>query len=255
MNSHILKITIPNTLLSLYAIFLLFTEFSWWYLLYTALGFYVIAIIGSTIGFHRYLTHQSFSTNKFWHYILIILGSAAGQGSAIFWTALHLHHHRHSDTVTDIHSPIKGFWESVILWQFRSLEKTPGLFAPRKLYKDSFVRFVHHHYYKLYWLLGLALALINFHFYLFFYVLGGYFLLAWGDNISNYIFHNPKYGYKNFDTKDNSRNVHLIAYIFCGSGWHNNHHADPGNYKFGVKKSEIDLGAKFIELISTDVRK
>jgi stearoyl-CoA desaturase (delta-9 desaturase) len=252
INSHILKISLPNTVLSLYALYYLFLDFSWMYILYTVLGFYTIAIIGSTIGFHRYLTHQSFSTNKFWHYVLIILGSLAGQGSAIFWTALHLHHHRTSDTEKDFHSPVNGFWSSLILWQFKKFDRVPGFFAPRKLYRDDLIRFLHNNYYKFYWAVSLILALINFEFYLYFFVLGGYFLLAWGDNISNYIFHNPKFGYRNFEIRDNSRNVPMIAYIFCGSGWHNNHHANPGNYKFGIKDSEIDLGSKFIDIIRTD---
>ena len=35
------------------------------------------------------------------------------------------------------------------------------------------------------------------------------------------------WGYRNYETADNSRNNALIAFISNGEGWHNNHHADP----------------------------
>jgi fatty-acid desaturase len=37
--------------------------------------------------------------------------------------------------------------------------------------------------------------------------------------------------------------------LTLGGGWHNNHHNDPKNYKFGITKYEIDLASKFIEII------
>lgn len=252
MNPHILRIIIPNTLLSLLALYLLFYDFQWSNILYTLLGFYILGIFGNTIGFHRYLTHQSFKVNKFWHFILVTLGSLTGQSSPIFWSALHLHHHRNSDTETDIHSPIKGFWQSTILWQFnQSFNKIPGFLAPRRLYKDTYVRFIHNHYYKFYWSFGIIFLLIDPYFFLYFFVLGGYFLTAWGDNLSNYFFHNKKYGYVTYDTKDNSRNVPLISWITLGAGWHNNHHNTPNRYNFGEKSNEIDVGASIIKLIMT----
>jgi stearoyl-CoA desaturase (delta-9 desaturase) len=69
------------------------------------------------------------------------------------------------------------------------------------------------------------------------------------DNCSNFFLHWEKVGYVNYTTKDCSRNVPLIAYLTLGGGWHNNHHYDPKNYKFGVTKYEFDLASKFIEII------
>lgn len=34
------------------------------------------------------------------------------------------------------------------------------------------------------------------------------------------------WGYRNYETKDNSRNNWLVALVTWGEGWHNNHHAD-----------------------------
>ena len=35
------------------------------------------------------------------------------------------------------------------------------------------------------------------------------------------------WGYRNYDTDENSRNNWLVALVTNGEGWHNNHHADP----------------------------
>lgn len=240
---------LPQFVLSLVALSSLFLEFSWIYVLYTLLGFYVLGVFGNTIGFHRYFTHSSFEVSKFWHYLFLLLGSMTGQGSVIFWTALHLHHHRNSDTQSDVHSPIHGFWKSSWGWQIKGNLDTTGFIAPRKLYKDKVIRMAHDHYYKLYWVIGLTLALVDFHFFLFFFCLGGFTLVSVADNVSNYCFHTDKFGYRTYETKDNSRNVPLISYIALGAGWHNNHHHSPASYKFGEKPNEIDIGAIIIDLI------
>lgn len=252
MNLHFLKIILPQWVLSAIAISILVTNFHWLYVVYAVLGFYIVGVFGNTIGFHRYLTHQSFKVNKFWHYLLIFLGSMTGQGSAIFWSALHLHHHRNSDNEKDVHSPNRGFWKSTILWQITGkFHNMPGLFAPKKLYKDKAIKALHYHYYKIYWVVGIILAIIDIYFFLFFFSIGAFLLTSLLDNLSNFLMHYSKVGYRNYDTKDNSRNVPLIAFISLGGGWHNNHHHDPGNYKFGVLDSETDIGANIINLIRT----
>lgn len=250
MTAHFYKIILPQWILSLVALVLICMDFNWLYISYILLGLYIPGIVGNTIGFHRYLTHQSFKVNKFWHYGFIFLGSLTGQGSPIFWTALHLHHHRNSDTDKDVHSPIKGFWQSFILWQIKGkFEGMKGLIAPKNLYKDPIIKFLHYNYYKIYWAVGLTLFLIDYKFFLYFFCLGAFFMMSILDNLSNFFLHYSNVGYTNFDTKDQSRNIPFLAYITLGAGWHNNHHYDPKNYRFGIKKYELDIGAKFIELI------
>ena len=67
--------------------------------MYSATGF------GVTIGFHRLLTHRSFETYRPLRVLLAILGSAAAQGMAIKWCAIHRRHHQESDREGDPHSP------------------------------------------------------------------------------------------------------------------------------------------------------
>jgi len=247
--THFKKLTIWQWLLTAAAVYVLVTDFRWLDVVYAALGFYVLGIFGASIGFHRYLTHQSFKTSKFWHWAMVACGSLTGMGSPFFWVALHKHHHLKPDTPEDVHSPRNGVFRAFIGWQF---EPAPDIKTPanRSMYTDPLLKVIHRHYYKLYWLVvGLA-YLIDWRFGLFFFTLGGYFILGMFENLGNVLLHLPSVGYRNFDTPDDSRNIHWYALITLGGGYHNNHHRWPGRYRFG-EPHELDMGAWFIERIKT----
>lgn len=248
INTHFLKIILPNWILASVAAYILLTNFSWLYVLYSVLGFYIIGMIGGSIGFHRYLSHQSFKTSRFWESVLIILGSMTGQGSPIFWVGLHKFHHKHPDTKLDVHSPSNGIINAFILWQIKPVETIPSL-ANRSMYVDPLIKFIHRNYYKCYWGAVLIVYAIDPMFGLFFVSAGGWFLFNLVENTGNVISHHPKLGYRNYDLSDNSNNNILFAYLTLGGGWHNNHHRWPGNYQFGEKWWELDISAKLIRLI------
>jgi stearoyl-CoA desaturase (Delta-9 desaturase) len=50
------------------------------------------------------------------------------------------------------------------------------------------------------------------------------------------------YGYRNFDTPDQSRNNTLVAWTVLGEGFQNNHHKHPGSAQFSWRWWEVDLG-------------
>ncbi len=49
------------------------------------------------------------------------------------------------------------------------------------------------------------------------------------------------WGYRNFETRELSRNLWWVAILAFGEGWHNNHHAYPRSAAHGLRRSEIDL--------------
>jgi stearoyl-CoA desaturase (delta-9 desaturase) len=49
------------------------------------------------------------------------------------------------------------------------------------------------------------------------------------------------WGYRNYETREDSRNNWLFALLTNGEGWHNNHHADPRSARHGHRWWEIDL--------------
>jgi len=48
------------------------------------------------------------------------------------------------------------------------------------------------------------------------------------------------WGYRNYETGEDSRNNVFVALISNGEGWHNNHHADPRSARHGHRWFEID---------------
>lgn len=248
MNQHFMKITLPNWLLAVAAIAVLCIDFRWLDVLYAVLGFYILGIFGGSIGFHRYLTHMSFRTNKFWHNAMIICGSLTGMGSPIFWTALHKFHHANPDGPDDVHSPKNGIWNAFIGWQLKHLRPIKSM-ANRFMYTDLLIKFIHRKYYKLYWLIVVTAYLIDWRFGLFFMSFGGFFVLSVFENFGNVALH--KFGYRNYDTSDYSTNLWWYSMLTLGGGYHNNHHRWPGRYRFGERWFEFDVGAWFIQRIRT----
>ena len=121
------------------------TALDWW-----LLGvFYVVQMFGVSIGFHRYLAHNSFKTSPVFEGVLMITGSMALEGPVLFWVSTHRRHHRYSDEDGDPHSPnlsgagltgkLKGLWYAHIPWMFSDMESRVTVFAPdvvrsRRLY-------------------------------------------------------------------------------------------------------------------------
>jgi stearoyl-CoA desaturase (delta-9 desaturase) len=70
-----------------------------------------------TAFYHRYFSHKSFKTNRFWQFCFAVVGNSATQRGPLWWAAHHRKHHIHSDEESDLHSPIEhGFWWSHMGW-------------------------------------------------------------------------------------------------------------------------------------------
>lgn len=202
----------------------------------------IIGMFGISIGYHRLLTHKSFKTSKFWERFCTLCGTLAFTGSSIGWVGMHRQHHRYSDKLGDPHSPTVSGYKTLIA----SYDFDPSKWAVRSLITDKFHVFLHRYYFGLLLLWAGLWLLIGLPFF-FHVVLIPAVISVWVSTISNYM--NHKWGYRNFETNDNSRNLWINAIFTFGEGWHNNHHARPGNYSFKAKWWEIDLGAWAIDRI------
>ncbi|HVJ80947.1 MAG TPA: fatty acid desaturase, partial [Planctomycetia bacterium] len=49
------------------------------------------------------------------------------------------------------------------------------------------------------------------------------------------------WGYRNYETRDESRNLWWVALLAYGEGWHNNHHAHPRLARAGHRWWEVDM--------------
>ena len=89
-------------------------------------GMYLLTMTGVEVGLHRYFAHRTFETTRPLRALLLILGSMAGQGSALLWSAVHRTHHAYTDVPGDLHSPhlgrggawdkFKGWFWAQFLW-------------------------------------------------------------------------------------------------------------------------------------------
>src|SRR5450755_3668008 len=77
---------------------------------------YAVTGLGITVGYHRMLTHRSFTTSKPVEHLLTLFGCLANQAGPLSWVAAHRIHHAHSDGEGDPHSPRNGFWWAQVLW-------------------------------------------------------------------------------------------------------------------------------------------
>ncbi len=80
---------------------------------------YWLRIFAIGAGYHRYFSHRAYSTGRVFQFVLAFLSQTSTQKSVLWWAAKHRHHHRHSDTPQDVHSPRhKGFIYSHVGWIF-----------------------------------------------------------------------------------------------------------------------------------------
>lgn len=209
-----------------------------------------IANLGTTAGYHRMLTHQSFKAHFSIQYLLLILGAIAGMASPINWAHDHMHHHSHSDTAEDLHSPhtlrfkgwrLQGMWQwfdSHIGWMFRGQPVEVSKKA-RQMTDMPAARFVHRTW--VLWLAGGLLAPLVFGWNAFLWV--GVVRLFLNHHITwsvNSICH--MWGRQPFkNTKDKSKNNALVGILAMGEGWHNNHHFRPASARHGILPGQLDL--------------
>jgi stearoyl-CoA desaturase (delta-9 desaturase) len=59
--------------------------------------------------------------------------------------------------------------------------------------------------------------------------------ITWSVNSVTHI-----WGYRNYETDEQSTNNFVVALLSGGEGWHNNHHADPRSARHGHHWWEID---------------
>lgn len=214
----------------------------------SVVSFYVLNILGNWMMLHRYFAHKSFEfKNTFIKNIFTVLSVLAGRGSPLGWTYLHRKHHMHSDTELDPHSPkVLGYK----LFGFGHYKKQEEEKMQIFLVKDLMTKdqlFIHKYYMVIICMFAVLLSLISFELLYFLWILPA-FLVHISQNNFNYFGH--LFGYRNFETKDNSKNNVYLFPIILGEAWHNNHHANPKKMTTKERKYEFDPVSTIISMVS-----
>lgn len=224
--------------------------------------FYVISVLGVTVGYHRHFTHGSFKAKQPLRVAMAIVGSLAVQGSVIQWVADHRRHHAYSDRDGDPHSPwrfgtsagalLKGLWWAHMGWLFDTEKTNKERFTP-DLLKDKQMRFVSNTF-GLWVVVSLGLPAL----------LGGLITQSWHGALTAFFWaglvrvgavHHMTWsinsichavGERPFSSRDMSANFWPLAILSMGEAWHNLHHADPTAARHGVMRGQIDISARTI---------
>lgn len=207
------------------------------YLAATVISWILISGLGIAVGYHRIFSHRTHELKPWQEKIILFIATFAGQGSPIFWVAVHRgYHHPHSDTRRDLHSPVAhGRWHAFMGWLIENTEARNQVsvkYAADLLRKPHFVWF-HRNYLWLVWLVPLALALINWPLAFAIFWIPGAIALLQDNGVNVYGHVKTIISYRNFNTNDHSQNNPWFGYLGWGQGWHNNHHHAPGNFDFG----------------------
>ncbi|MEC7832807.1 MAG: fatty acid desaturase [Pseudomonadota bacterium] len=229
-------------------------DFTWVeYIIYTLIVTQ-ITIMAITLYLHRGICHSAIDIRaplahffRFWLWFTTSMKTAD-------WVAIHRKHHAKVETIDDPHSPIVHGINTVL---FRGAD----LYAEEKANEETIKKYSHncpndwieHKIYSGKSNLGiLFLFILNI---LMFGVVG---IIIWAiqmmwtpifaaggiNGVGHY------YGYRNFDTADESTNMMPIAFFIGGEELHNNHHAYPTAAKFSYKPWEFDIGWLYIKIFS-----
>jgi stearoyl-CoA desaturase (delta-9 desaturase) len=236
--------------------------FSWSGLAWAVAGLYLFGTLGINIGYHRLLTHRGFACPRWLEHGLSVLGACCWQGSPMNWVAIHRMHHQHSDGHGDPHCPRSSFFWSHMGW---FLIYDPAIYNlttydryARDLFQDRFNKWlerprvwrtIHAAQWAAFLVVGAVVgalwtrslwgaAQLGLS-----WLVWGVFVrtvavwhITWSVNSVTHL-----WGYRNFNTQDDSRNNWLVGLVSNGEGWHNNHHAEPRCAAHGQRWWELDV--------------
>jgi stearoyl-CoA desaturase (delta-9 desaturase) len=244
--------------------------FSWTGVVLAFVGLYVFGSLGINICYHRLLTHRGLVCPKWLEHGFAVLAVCSLQDTPARWVAVHRRHHEHADRQDDPHSPLVNFLWGHVGWMLVKNRDLVGLGIydryAKDILRDPFYRRMERKplhamillgSWAVFYLGGVAAVLLG----------GGSVpeavqfgasLLVWGVFVRTVVVWHITWsvnsaahiwGYRNYETGEQSRNNWFVALISNGEGWHNNHHADSRSARHGHRWWEIDVAYATIRLL------
>jgi stearoyl-CoA desaturase (Delta-9 desaturase) len=247
-NDIVYPAAIPFALVHVAALGVIWTGFTTTAVL-MCIGLYLVRMWALTAGYHRYFSHRSYKTSRLFQFFLAFLGQTSAQRGVLWWAAIHRHHHRHSDTPQDVHSPKHaGFWFSHVGWIFSPQKNKADYSTIQDFARYPELRFLDRWPYFPPFLLAVGC-----------YLVAGWPGLFVGFFLSTVILYHGVFainsvahvvGKQRYVTADDSRNNWWLALITLGEGWHNNHHHYQSSTRQGFYWWEIDVSYYVLKVLS-----
>ena len=213
-----------------------------------------ITIVAITLYLHRGVCHSAIDIHpilshffRFWLWLTTSMRTAD-------WVAIHRKHHAKVETDSDPHSPAVYGINKVIF-------QGADLYHKEKNNKETIQKYsqncpqdwVEEHIYTGRNNLGILLLFI-----LNIILFGTVGIIIWSiqmmwtpifaaggiNGVGHY------WGYRNYNTNDDSTNMSPVGIIIGGEELHNNHHAYPTAAKFSLRPWEFDIGWMYIKIFS-----
>jgi stearoyl-CoA desaturase (delta-9 desaturase) len=221
-----------------------------------------ISLFFQTFYLHRYAAHKQFTLNKFWENVFFFMAYVSFGTSFLSpraYAILHRMHHAYSDTDKDPHTPHKFADVFKMMWETKKIYKDfyckriepEGRFSGHYPELPKFERFADSYISRLGW------AAIYIAFYIHFVPAGQEWLYAFlpinflmapiHGAIVNWCGH--KYGYRNYESDDHSKNTLVVDFLMMGELYQNNHHHHAMDINFAKKWYEFDPTYPFIKAL------
>jgi stearoyl-CoA desaturase (delta-9 desaturase) len=218
-------------------------------------------VLMQTLFLHRYASHGMFRLSRGWERTFYFL-TYAFQGSSYLvpsgYAYMHRAHHAYSDTDKDPHTPTR--FSNVFTMMLDTKDTYHALVRGHVLPEPRFRgyvptwpeldRFANSELSRIGWALGyIAFYLAFAPHWACLFLLPIHFLMGpIHGAIVNWAGH--KYGYRNFATRDQSRNVLLWDLVTLGELFQNNHHRHAQRANFAHRMFEWDPAYGFIRLLA-----
>ncbi len=214
---------------------------------------------GTSIGYHRLLTHRSVYCLRPVEYFFVIGGYLCLEGSPIWWATMHRAHHRYADTDLDPHTPRKGLRYAYNGWLNK--RNYPPHLDPNKqcvdMINDPLYAYLEQggdlrKASKLCLYINLAFRALVCVFFGPMVMLASFLAGITAHQMPlliNMLCHLDKAGYRNYKTEDDSVNAWWLSLLTVGESWHNNHHANPGSARFGLRFFEFDASWTLLKVL------
>ena len=214
-----------------------------------------ITIICVTLFLHRGQAHRGIEFHPILsHFMRFWLWLTTGMVTKE-WVAVHRKHHSNTDKPADPHSPYNeglfkmmygGAWLYAKAAQDKDMVKVYGTGTP----DDWMEKNVYSKHSKLGITLLLIFNTLLFHGWgIVIWLIQMAWIPFWAAGVVNGVGH--CIGYRNWKTKDKSKNIIPIGIIIGGEELHNNHHNSPASVKLSNKWYEFDIGWMWLNIFKT----
>lgn len=226
------------------------------------LAHWYLSLFFQTFFLHRYASHKAFTMSKTTEKVFFVLTwifQGSNYLSPFGYGVMHRMHHAYADTEDDPHSPKydESIWK--MMWKTKTIYSAiaSDKLVPEKRFTegvprwDAFDKIARSWPSRLFWgacYVGVYAVYAEVWWVWLLLPLQFLFSPIHGA-IINWFAH--KYGYRNFEVGDTSRNFLPVDFLMMGESYHNNHHKLASRPNFGgIRWHEIDPTYQVIKVLN-----